>query len=87
MPRVEEMLVSWQCWVSERTSFIRFFDSGDLAAAFPEYPQAHGLEPGMRVCVLYNVDDGLPMKLRGRLVDAIADAAKHGFVVLKAEYA
>jgi len=27
------------------------------------------------------------MKLRGRLVDAIADAAEHGFVVLRAEYA
>jgi len=27
------------------------------------------------------------MKLRGRLADAIADAAEHGFVVVGAEYA
>jgi len=41
----------------------------------------------MQVFVTYNVDDGSPMKLRGTLADAIADAAEHGFVVLRAEYA
>lgn len=86
VPRIEEMLLRWQSWVPERTACIRCFDSGAVAAAFPEF-EFPELVPGIQVFVLYNADDGAPMKLRGRLVDAITDAAELGFVVLSAEYA
>ena len=87
MPRVEEMILRWQRWVPERTAYIRLFDSGAVPAAFPEFPEASELAPGMQVFVIYNVDDGSPMKGRGTLADAIGDAAANGFVVLRAEYA
>ncbi|MGP0086129.1 MAG: hypothetical protein ACLP0B_21285 [Steroidobacteraceae bacterium] len=87
MPRIEKMLVGWQSWAPERAAYIRCFDAVAAPAAFPEILEVSGLEPGEQVFVIYNVDDGLPMKLRGRLVDAITDAAKLGFVVLRAEYA
>jgi len=79
------MLV-WQNWVPQQTAYVRCFDSGALPAAFAEYPEASGLEPGMQVFVLYSAD-GVPMVGRGTLAVAIADAAEHGFVVLRAEYA
>ena len=84
--RIKEMMLRWQSWVPERTAYIRCLDSIAAQAAFPEIPEVSELAPG-QVFVIYNVDDGLPMKLRGRLVDAITDAAKLGFVVLRAEYA
>ncbi len=82
VPQIEEMVLRWQSWVPERTALVRFFDSGAAAEAFPEYPEVSELAPGMQVWVIYNADDGLPMKLRGTLAAAIADAAEHGFVVV-----
>ena len=79
VPRIEEMLVRWQSWMPLRSAYVRCFDSVQVPAAFPEDPQVAGLEPGIQVFVLYNADDWAPMKLRGRLVDAIADAAELGF--------
>ena len=81
------MMLRWQSWVPERTAYIRCFDSGAVPTALPEFPEVSELAPGMQVFVIYKVDDGSPMKLRGRLVDAITDAAELGFVVLGAAYA
>jgi hypothetical protein len=87
MLRFEQMVLRWQSWAPERTGYIRCFDSGAAPAAFPEFPEVSELAPGMQVFVIYNVDDGSPMRLRGTLAAAISDAAEHGFVVLRAEYA
>jgi hypothetical protein len=81
------MMLRWQSWAPERTAYVYCFDSVAAPAAFPEIPEVFGLEPGEQVFVIYKVDDGSPMKLRGRLVDAITDAAELGFVVLGAAYA
>ncbi len=81
-PRVEEMALCAQSWVPLRTAFIRFFETSALPAAFPEFPELSELSPGLQAWVIYSVDDGLPMKLRGTLAAAIADAAEHGFVVV-----
>jgi hypothetical protein len=84
---IAPMMLRWQSWVPERTAYIRCFDSGAAPAAFPEFPEVSGLEPGVQVFVLYTADDAAPMILRGTLAAAISDAAKHRFVVLRAEYA
>ena len=77
-------IVRWQSWAVERAACIRLFDAGAVPAAFPEYPLPE-LAPGTQVWVIYN-DDGLPMKGRGTLETALADAAANGFVVLEIEW-
>jgi hypothetical protein len=69
VPRIAEMMLRWQIWAPERTAYVRCFDSSAAPAAFPEFPEVSELAPGMEVFVIYNVDDGSPMKLRGRLAD------------------
>jgi hypothetical protein len=86
MPRIEEMMLCWQSWMPEQTAFIRFFESSALPAAFPEFPEVSGLAPGMQAWVICNVVDGLPMKLRGTLEVALADAAANSFVVVSIEW-
>jgi len=83
VPRFEQMTLRWQNWAEERTAYIRFFDSVAAAGAFPEYPEVSDLALEMQqVWVIYSVDSGLPMKLRGTLAASLADAAANSFVVV-----
>jgi len=45
------------------------------------------LVPGRAVSVLYNADDDCPMRLYDILEVALADAEKHGFVVVSIDWA